>query len=111
MDDRQMFTVDQVVERARQMQQQFIREATSGEVTGTAAGGLVTVTMLGTGEVSGIRIHQALFDEGDAERVAELILNAIRDATETVRRASQQRAEEMSTRMFGSLGVAGRPNR
>jgi nucleoid-associated protein EbfC len=79
-------TLRDLMRRAQEMQQHMVHaqsELAQTEVTGTAGGGLVTVTMLGTGEISSVRFDQAAVDEGDAEALAALTLT--RCATPPIR--------------------------
>jgi nucleoid-associated protein EbfC len=55
------------------------------EVTGSAGGGLVTVTMRGDGEVTRVAFDQAALGQGDAESLAALTLTAIRHATDALK--------------------------
>ena len=51
--------LQQIMKQAQKMQQQLAAaqaELAEAEVTGTAGGGLVTVTMSGTGEVTAVKI-------------------------------------------------------
>lgn len=60
-------------------------ELTEMQVTGSADGGLVTVTMTGDGQVTKVVFDQAAVDEGDAELLAAFTLTAIRRATDTIK--------------------------
>jgi nucleoid-associated protein EbfC len=55
------------------------------EVTGSADGGLVTVTMRGDGEVTRVAFDQVALDEGDTESLAALTLTALRRATDALK--------------------------
>lgn len=59
------------------------------EVAGVAGSGLVTVIMRGDLEVTGVAFDPAVFDEADAESLADLTLAALRQATDAVRSATQ----------------------
>jgi nucleoid-associated protein EbfC len=78
-------------------------ELTEMEVTGSADGGMVTVTMRGDGEVTRVTIDQAAVDEGDAESLAALTLTAIRRAAETLKSIIADKMAELSA----SLPVPG----
>ncbi|HMH93813.1 MAG TPA: YbaB/EbfC family nucleoid-associated protein [Streptosporangiaceae bacterium] len=60
-------------------------ELAETEVTRTAGGGLVTVTMGGNGEVTRVAFDPAVFDESDAESLGALTLAAIGQATDAVK--------------------------
>ena len=57
-------------------------------VEGTAAGGLVAVSVNGLQELVSCQIDPSLFQQGDAELLEELIVNAVNDAVDESR--SQQ---------------------
>ena len=104
-------TLRDVMKRVQELQQHMLSaqaELAETEVTGSAGGGLVTVTMLGNGEVSGVRFDQAALDEGDAESLAALTLTALRQATETVKSLTTQRMAT-ATGLDGALGKPRRP--
>ena len=62
-------------------------ELTQRTVTGSAGGGMVTVTADGKGHVRGVRIDQSIVEEGDVEMIEDLVTAAVADA--------QRRAEEI----------------
>jgi nucleoid-associated protein EbfC len=70
--------------QAEAMQQQLLnaqQELAEMTVEGTAGGDLVTVTMTGAGELVGLVIKPEAVDPEDTETLADLILAAVRDAT------------------------------
>src|SRR6266545_1866522 len=70
-------TMRDLIRRMQEMRHQLVdaqSELAGTEVTGTAGGGLVTVTMLGSGEVSSVRFDQAAVDLRNAT-------DAIKDVT------------------------------
>jgi DNA-binding YbaB/EbfC family protein len=69
--------------RITQMQTELLQRS----VTGTAGGGMVTVTADGRGRVRRVQIDPAAVREADVEMLEDLILAAVADA--------QRRAEEM----------------
>ncbi len=66
---------------------QMQTELTQRTVTGSAGGGMVTVTADGKGHVRGVRIDQSIVEEGDVEMIEDLVTAAVADA--------QRRAEEI----------------
>jgi hypothetical protein len=82
--------------------QQALAEA---EVTGTAGGGLVTVTMTASGELRSIKIDPKVVDPEDVETLEDLVLAAAHNATE----AGQQMTEEKMGPLTGGLGGLGLP--
>jgi DNA-binding YbaB/EbfC family protein len=55
------------------------------EVSGQAGGGLVQVTLNGTGEVLGIHIDPQVVNPDDVETLQDLIVGALTDAAENMR--------------------------
>jgi nucleoid-associated protein EbfC len=73
--------------QAQQMQQQLIeaQEAlANSEVHGQAGGGLVQVTMKGSGEVVAVSIDPNVVDPADVETLQDLIVGALTDASNQV---------------------------
>jgi nucleoid-associated protein EbfC len=85
--------------QAQQMQQQLIeaQEAlANSEVHGQAGGGLVQVTMKGSGEVVAVSIDPNVVDPADVETLQDLIVGALADAANQVMILAHDR--------FGPLG-------
>jgi nucleoid-associated protein EbfC len=78
------------------------------ELSGTAGGGLVTVTMTGDGTVTRVAFDQAVFDEGDAESLGGLTLAAIGQAHEAVRALAADKVAAVSEGFGGGLGIGKR---
>src|SRR5207253_6685334 len=79
--------LQQLMQQAQKMQQQMAEaqaELAEAEVTGTAGGGLVTVTAKGTGDVTAIKIDPKAVDPDDVETLEDLVLAAIHNAMEAV---------------------------
>src|SRR5258705_3437532 len=73
--------------QAQQVQQQLMeaQEAlANSEVHGQAGGGLVQVTMKGSGEVVAVSIDPKVVDPSDVETLQDLIVGAISDASNHV---------------------------
>jgi len=73
--------------QAQQVQQQLMeaQEAlANSEVHGQAGGGLVQVTMKGSGEVVAVSIDPKVVDPSDVEMLQDLIVGAIADASKQV---------------------------
>lgn len=89
--------------QAQQMQAQMEaaqREISQTTVEGQAGGGLVKVTMLGTGDVTGVTIDPKVIDPEDPETLQDLIVGALGDATGTL----QKLAEEKLGPLAGGMG-------
>jgi DNA-binding YbaB/EbfC family protein len=83
----------QMLKQAQQMQENLQRaqeELASLEVTGSAGGGVVTVTLNGRYEARGVRIDDS-FVGGDREMLEDLVSAAINDAVRKVEELSRER--------------------
>ncbi|MQY05405.1 YbaB/EbfC family nucleoid-associated protein [Actinomadura macrotermitis] len=114
--------MQELLQQAQAMQERLFaaqQELAETEVRGTAGGGLVTATVNGQGEVTGLVIDPKAVDAGDpadtAETIADLVLAAIRDAG---RAAQELQAEKMGPLAqgfgggmpdFGGGGIPGIP--
>jgi DNA-binding YbaB/EbfC family protein len=80
------FDMNALLQQAQQMQEQLAQaqaRLTEARIEGTVAGGAVTVTVSGVGELVGVDIKTGQFDGGDADDVSDLgdmIVAAYRDA-------------------------------
>lgn len=98
--------MQQIMRQAQQMQQQLMaaqQELAEAKVTGTAGGGLVTATVTGGGELTGLQIDPKVVDADDIDTLTDLIIAAIRDANRAV---SELAAEKMGP-LAGALGGSG----
>ena len=87
-----------MMKKAQEMQenmQKAQRELASKEVTGEAGGGMVSVVMRGSHEVSRVTIDPGLVGE-DVEMLEDLIAAAINDAVHKVEKANQAAMQEMT---------------
>ena len=95
------FDMNALLQQAQQMQQQ-LEEAQADlarqTVEGTVAGGAVTVTANGVGELVGVTIRSGEFDGSDPDDLSDLsdlIVAAYRDA--------RSRSDAMAAEAFGPL--------
>lgn len=73
---------------ARMMQQQFSKiqeQMTSMEATGSAGGGLVSITLNGDNEMKGIKIKPECVDKDDIEGLEILVKAAYSDAQKKIK--------------------------
>lgn len=94
--------------QAQQVQQQLMeaQEAlANSEVHGQGGGGLVQVTMKGSGEVIGVRIDPKVVDPDDVETLQDLVVGAIKDASQQVTLLAQSKLGPLA----GGLGGLGLP--
>jgi DNA-binding YbaB/EbfC family protein len=95
--------------QAQQMQQQLMeaQEALAvAEVHGQAGGGLVQVTMKGSGAVVGVAIDPKVVDPDDVETLQDLIVGAFADASQQVTMLAQSRLGPLAGGL-GGLGIPG----
>lgn len=92
--------------QAQAMQEQLInaqQELAEMQIEGSAGGGLVTATVTGANELLGLVIKPEAVDPSDTETLADLIVAAIRDATN---RAQAVAASKLGP-LAGGLGLGG----
>ncbi|HEX7341785.1 MAG TPA: YbaB/EbfC family nucleoid-associated protein [Rhodanobacteraceae bacterium] len=85
--------IGQLMQQAQRMQEQMKRaqeEIERMEVTGSAGGGMVSVTMTGAHEVRRVQIDRALFAD-DPEMAEDLVAAAVNDAVNKVAAASKEK--------------------
>ncbi|WP_345636644.1 YbaB/EbfC family nucleoid-associated protein [Rugosimonospora acidiphila] len=103
--------MQQLMKQAQKMQQQMAdaqAELADAELTGTAGGGLVTVTIKGTGEVTAVKIDPKAVDPDDVETLEDLVLAAFRNASEAVRDLTEEKMGPLTSGL-GGLGGLGMP--
>ena len=91
-----------LMKQAQKMQEQMQKaqeELEGAELVGTAAGGIVSVTVDGKKNVKGVAIKPEAVDPDDVEMLEDLIMAAISDAYE--------KAEKLSTEKMGAFGALG----
>jgi len=91
----------QLMQQAQQMQENLKRaqeEIAKLEVTGSAGGGMVEVTMTGRHEVRRVRIDRKLITD-DPEMAEDMVAAAVNDAVNRVAEASQQKLGNVSSGM------------
>jgi DNA-binding YbaB/EbfC family protein len=101
--------LQQMLKQAQKMQQQMAaaqEELAEAELTGTAGGGLVTVTMSGAGEVKAIKIDPRAVDPDDVETLEDLVVAALHNANEAVRALTEEKMGPVAGGM-GNLGLPG----
>lgn len=94
--------------QAQQMQQQLMeaqQQLANAEIQGQAGGGLVRVTVKGSGEVVAVNIDPKVVDPDDIETLQDLIVGALADASEQVGAMAQQRLGPLASGMGNALGL------
>ncbi|HET7269202.1 MAG TPA: YbaB/EbfC family nucleoid-associated protein [Oleiagrimonas sp.] len=85
--------IGQLMQQAQRMQEQMKEaqeEIAKMEVTGSAGGGMVNVTMTGAHEVRRVQIDRSLFAD-DPEMAEDLVAAAVNDAVNKVSTASKEK--------------------
>ena len=100
-----------IMKQAQAMQQKLAdAQARLAElsVEGTSGGGMVTVTLKGTGELSGVVMDESLLVPGEADVLSDLIVAAHADAK---RKLDAQQAELMreAAGPLAGMGLPGMP--
>jgi nucleoid-associated protein EbfC len=94
------------MKQAQQMQAQMAKlqeEAATKTVTGSAGGGMVTVTANGALEVVSVRIDPEALKDADAEMLQDVVLAATNEA---LKNARQLMAEQMKS-VTGGMNIPG----
>ena len=95
-----------IMKQAQQMQAQMAKlqeEAATKTVTGSAGGGMVTVTANGALEVISVRIDPEALKDADAEMLQDVVLAAMNEA---LKNARQLMAEQMKS-VTGGMNIPG----
>jgi nucleoid-associated protein EbfC len=93
--------------QAQQMQEHLMaaqQRLINSEVHGEAGGGLVKVTVKGSGETVAITIDPKVVDPDDVETLQDLIVGALADASQKVTNMAQEQLGPLAGGM-GSLGM------
>ncbi|UOZ08531.1 YbaB/EbfC family nucleoid-associated protein [Amycolatopsis sp. WQ 127309] len=100
------FDISQLMQQAQQMQQKLVEaqeELANTEVTGSAGGGLVTATVSGDSQLKSLQIDPKVVDPDDVETLSDLIVAAVRDASASAQKLTEQKLGPLA----GGLGGGG----
>lgn len=93
----------QLMQQARQMQEQMQRELADVEVEASVGGGMVSVKMSGVKQLLAVDIDPEVVDPADTAMLQDLILAAVNEAARKV-------DEELQSRLGGMAGgIPGMP--
>ncbi len=95
-----------IMKQAQQMQAQMAKlqeEAATKTVTGSAGGGMVTVTANGALELVSVHINPEALKDGDAEMLQDVVLAATNEA---LKNARQLVADQMKS-VTGGMNIPG----
>ena len=93
--------------QAQQMQDSLLAakdELAAARVQGSAASGLITATVTGTGALVSLGIRPEAVDPDDTETLADMIVAAVRDATDNAEALAQERLGGLTGGFGGELG-------
>lgn len=99
--------MQKLMKQAQQMQEQLASaqaELADTQVTGTSGGGLVTVTASGAGEFRSISIDPKAVDPEDIETLEDLVLAAITNTADEIRKLTEQKMGPLSAGL-GGMGL------
>ncbi|WP_447600077.1 YbaB/EbfC family nucleoid-associated protein [Nitrospira sp. Nam80] len=95
-----------IMKQAQAMQEQMAKvqeQASAKTVSGTAGGGIVTVTANGAMQIVSVALDPEVVKSGDVEMLQDLVVAASNDA---LRKAHEMMAEEMKA-VTGGLKIPG----
>src|SRR5215467_2920609 len=93
--------LQEMMKQAQQMQEDMQREMQKVRVTATAGGGVVTVAMNGSKELTELKIDPEAVKSGDVEMLQDLIIAAVNEASRKVDEAMRGKLGSK----FGDLGL------
>lgn len=106
------FDMNALLQQAQAMQEQLMSaqaELAEASVDGTVGGGLVTVTVSGTGELTRVQVKTGSFDPDDPDSLADLgdlVVAAYRDAKARADALAAEKLGPMAGGLGGGLGGA-----
>jgi DNA-binding YbaB/EbfC family protein len=104
------FDMSNLLAQAQAMQNQLMEaqaDLESQEIEGSAGGGLVTALVSGTGELLSLDIKKEAVDPDDTETLADLIVAAVRDASENAKQAAAAAMGPLAGGLGGAFGGEG----
>ncbi|HEY9466445.1 MAG TPA: YbaB/EbfC family nucleoid-associated protein [Vicinamibacterales bacterium] len=93
----------EVMQQARQMQEQLQKRMSDLRVEASAGGGMVTVVVNGAKQVQSIKIDPEVVSKEEVEMLQDLIAAAVNDAS---RKVDEQLGQSMSG-LLGGLKIPG----
>lgn len=98
-----------IMQQAKAMQEKMAKiqeDLAKKSITGSAGGGMVTVTVTGQGDVLSVAIEKEVIDPAEAGMLQDLIVAATNDA---LRRAKELSKQELG-QLTGGLNLPGLTN-
>jgi DNA-binding YbaB/EbfC family protein len=104
------FDMSDLLAQAQAMQNQLMEaqaDLEGQEIEGSAGGGLVTALVSGTGELLSLNIKKEAVDPDDTETLADLVVAAVRDASENAKQAAAAAMGPLAGGLGGAFGGEG----
>ena len=98
--------MNNLMKQAQKMQKQMEeaqKQLEESEVTATAGGGAVQVTISGKKEVTKVKLSEEVVDPDDIEMLEDLIMAATNEALRKIEEATQQPMAKITGGLGGSL--------
>ena len=95
--------ITEMMQQAKEMQEQLRKQMAETQVEASVGGGMVTVVMDGSKQVRSIRIDPSIVSPTDVEMLQDLVVAAINDAS---RRVDEKVGASMQG-LFGRLKIPG----
>ena len=95
--------IQQMMKQAQQMQEKMAREMEELRVEASAGGGVVTVEMTGTHEVTKLKIDPEAVKEDDLEMLQDMIVAAVNEANRKIDEAMKGKLGGMLPPGLGGL--------
>jgi DNA-binding YbaB/EbfC family protein len=95
--------IKKMLKQAQAMQTKLQEEVQEMTLEGSAGGGMVTIVMRGTKEVTEVRVSPEVIDPEDPEMLQDLILAAFNDVARKIDDAVQEKMGGMGA----GLGIPG----
>jgi nucleoid-associated protein EbfC len=102
--------MNQLLQQAQQMQEQLMeaqQRLAETQVEGSAGGGLVTAKVTGTGDLLSLDIKPEACDPADTETLADLVVAAVQNATQTAQEMAAQQLGPLAGGFGGDLPAGG----
>ena len=95
--------IQQMMKQAQQMQEKMAKEMEELVVEATSGGGVVTVQMKGTHEVTSLKIDPEAVKEDDLEMLQDMIVAAVNEANRKIDEAMKGKLGGMLPPGLGGL--------
>jgi nucleoid-associated protein EbfC len=92
-------------QKAQLAQAEMQERLDASEIVGSAGGGMVSVTVNGSGMVRGIKLDKMVVDPSDVEALEDLLLVAIQDAQTKANDLQQAEVQKIMGGLGGMPGM------